>query len=97
MIQQSAVTVQHVYIRPDGRRWVWGIHEPHDCDRTSTQTFDSEFEAAQVAAKIAAAKGLPLRLNGLVWQVMDEELELLRQRDLEADAAQSEYSDWRWA
>lgn len=97
MVAATTASVKHVYIRPDGNRWVWAIHMPHDCNRTSTESFDSEWQAAQVAAKIAAAKGLPLRLGGLVWRVADEELEAMWQQHMEVDAAQGEYSDWRWA
>lgn len=31
------------------------------------------------------------------WHEVDAELEVMRRRDLDVDAAQGEYSDWRWA
>lgn len=49
---------------------------------------------AELDGFLAAANQVAQEYDQGVW---DAELEVLRAIDLEADEAQGEYSDWRWA
>lgn len=60
----------YVTVCQSGERYVWRIRQGYDCDRTSSETFDTEFEAALAAASVASAKRLPLKVSPIMRRLL---------------------------